>query len=582
MGMSASQARLLSITGRLTNNEFRAQILTNAKMRLSTQTAQATKAYNEALDSELLMFMNYDDDGEAAKVPLTHTLLSEYAPLKNQYILRNPGNKVLTTNIDAKNFVETDNLLDFLKRYDLVEGVEYSSKRIYEINPEWEDWKKDYEVWLSEKPNKDDYREVTPGETVFVDNEVYNASRLIECFNYSLNYNYRCYMHVLVALIGYGEHTTSDGITYKTGQCNFTDPDWNPYGVKWNWNTCSTDEELIMRSTRESLKTDPVSTEVVDGTTVTRKEGRTVPCRGDGSDAAQYNHPLVINDDGTRSGGYCYQKAVDLLWKYHENYQGWNTSNPSSVGGTASTEELEENWYFFEYDLGEFSTTEEIVSYPGYDEDYEDWKKREPKEPEKNKMHTEEYLSDIIVNDQDKAQWYTNLWHLLNDSDTANKVEWKHLKTSWGELTPEYGYKVSYKEKTVKQDMFEVLDSNLSDNAEWLQFALEHGIVSMERATFKNPSEDGQKVMEETSIGHAWKSIIYTEATDIVAVPDEEAVTKAEVEYKKQLKKIKAEDKKYDTDLKKLDTEHNALQTEYNAIKETIDKNVQRSFKMFS
>ena len=35
MGMSASQARLLTITGKLTDNELRSQTITNSKLRLA-------------------------------------------------------------------------------------------------------------------------------------------------------------------------------------------------------------------------------------------------------------------------------------------------------------------------------------------------------------------------------------------------------------------------------------------------------------------------------------------------------------------------------------------------------------------
>ena len=45
---------------------------------------------------------------------------------------------------------------------------------------------------------------------------------------------------------------------------------------------------------------------------------------------------------------------------------------------------------------------------------------------------------------------------------------------------------------------------------------------------------------------------------------------------------IENQDKKYDQDLKKLDSEHSALQTEYDSIKTAIDKNIERTFKLYS
>ena len=38
----------------------------------------------------------------------------------------------------------------------------------------------------------------------------------------------------------------------------------------------------------------------------------------------------------------------------------------------------------------------------------------------------------------------------------------------------------------------------------------------------------------------------------------------------------------YDLELKNIDTEHNSLQTEYDSIKTAIDKNIERTFKIYS
>ena len=46
--------------------------------------------------------------------------------------------------------------------------------------------------------------------------------------------------------------------------------------------------------------------------------------------------------------------------------------------------------------------------------------------------------------------------------------------------------------------------------------------------------------------------------------------------------KINAKDKQLDLDMKNIDTEHNAIQTEYDSVKSVIDKNIERSFKIFN
>ena len=57
MGMAASQARLLSITTRLTNNEFRPQMIANSKTRLANETQAASDEYMEALNATKLQYV---------------------------------------------------------------------------------------------------------------------------------------------------------------------------------------------------------------------------------------------------------------------------------------------------------------------------------------------------------------------------------------------------------------------------------------------------------------------------------------------------------------------------------------------
>jgi hypothetical protein len=52
MGMSASQARLLSLTARLSDLEYSAQSISNSKIRLADASAEASREYSEALDKE--------------------------------------------------------------------------------------------------------------------------------------------------------------------------------------------------------------------------------------------------------------------------------------------------------------------------------------------------------------------------------------------------------------------------------------------------------------------------------------------------------------------------------------------------
>ena len=115
------------------------------------------------------------------------------------------------------------------------------------------------------------------------------------------------------------------------------------------------------------------------------------------------------------------------------------------------------------------------------------------------------------------------------------------------------------------------------NSEEYLKYAIENGLITLEQVQFVDPS-DSTSGIENAQ----WTSIVFSTAQDITEQKDQIAITKAETEYNQTLREIEAKDKEYDTQIKKLDTEHNALQTEYDSIKSVIEKNVERSFKIFS
>ena len=207
-----------------------------------------------------------------------------------------------------------------------------------------------------------------------------------------------------------------------------------------------------------------------------------------------------------------------------------------------------------------------------------------PGEPPKEVK--EPFLSDFdfTLNDKDKAQWYVNLWYMMNGSETANKVKSSTNETGqtiYG-LARDNDKDNPNNVKSQNTKNYKVIDDELLTSSDWLTFALKNGVVTLNQASYFNPATDSSKVATMTAEGYYWNATAYSSTTDIVSVEDEVAIAKAEVKYKNTTTEIENQDKKYDQDLKKLDTEHNALQTEYESLKNVIDKNVERSFKAFS
>ena len=66
MGMAASQARLLSITSRIHDVEYQAQMIQSAKLQLALHEDEAFRKYNEALDAQTLTFQDLKGNRIAA------------------------------------------------------------------------------------------------------------------------------------------------------------------------------------------------------------------------------------------------------------------------------------------------------------------------------------------------------------------------------------------------------------------------------------------------------------------------------------------------------------------------------------
>src|SRR5574344_62882 len=208
MGLSASQARLLSITARLSDNELHSQLLTNAKLRLAAKTTEASDKYMDALSDTKLQIQSFDDNGNVDYDALTPNYLFTYGPLKNQYGLVDQNGKNLVKAVDAKTYENTGSLYDFLDSYGLIDSgvndaamAEYN-KKMDDYNAAMEKYKKEkakydeeyadyqtkYQEWLdSTEPQSDIY-------TKFTDIVGTSESGGKDCYHNALNGRLECYI----------------------------------------------------------------------------------------------------------------------------------------------------------------------------------------------------------------------------------------------------------------------------------------------------------------------------------------------------------------------------------------------------
>jgi hypothetical protein len=126
MGLAASQARLLSITSRMADNELRSQLINNAKMRLTADSTRVSDEYIDALNKSQMMFQNFDNKGNEVYQDLTFNSLTAYSSYNTQYGIADNADNLLVSTKDAANFEAANgNLETFLLRNGLIKTTDY-------------------------------------------------------------------------------------------------------------------------------------------------------------------------------------------------------------------------------------------------------------------------------------------------------------------------------------------------------------------------------------------------------------------------------------------------------------------------
>ena len=624
MGMSAGQARLLSITARLSNNELRSQTITNSKLRLATESKEASQAYMEALNSTQLMYGSYSDDGSLSYQNLTANMLMNYGDLKNQYSLVNSSGQILVSGTDAKNFEKSKTLNEFLRASGVEMVNDISSIEIPDglLQSAFNLLKSQYRCWGStgiEGPSGTNTRffsenaahaehvlaamfweNTTAEQKLTITNQYNGKTETITNYANSLKVDYEDaflvgithYKYIGDFFDTYEPYPSADAQETKEFYIEGSTDDPSiprKYVTAYLWK--NKQSGAIHYTTFDVLSAESAGWLNPDGTiNTTAAQADNVPGYYtnypplDGPALKVYN--TVTDNFGLTLDSLNYEdkfKVKDILKENQDlsdrlkvlYYQILlfveNTADESAAnfGGAPGDPYLKTyrgltGGSITHYNAFEELTADEIVNeftelmseltfeliydiYTSNDERMAMFEQIDGYE------EIDRLLTDALYDTSDpKYRWYTNLWYRMGGTDGVKS------ENDTG----------NYKE----------LDPNLENNSEWLQFALEHGIITMEQATFVEQGSDKYPAMGT----YDWVSIIYTSASDFKSQENETAIALAEVKYKNAMTEIENKDKKYDQDLKKLDTEHNALQTEYESLKNTIDKNVERSFKAFS
>ena len=579
MGLSASQARLLSLTSRISQNELRSEQVTRSKQALAQETADLAKKYVNSLNANELTYAIYDQDGEKTCMELTGAALSQYAPLKNQYALVNAHGQVLVSELDAGNYEKSADINEFLACYgiDPIPTGETRTVKNPGYDAVYDAWKAAHDEWLANKPDEKIITEISPAydeEIKNKDGELYkkflDASGPCRRAALSGIDGAGCYCHVLAHLVHL--QTTGGGIAdsskypleYSTSVDGLT--------VSWGEGLINASNICSNGKTESMVEISKAVCDNYKGKTLMATPNSEFVSRFDLTDAdyttmnpsdPDYAKRRLLSNYTFDENGHAVlktleQKCIDMMAILYDFSNLGIHYNPDLVDLLLS----------FEEDMSLADT--EIVHHDAvYEEEdnpaYQEWLEGEPIMEDIPATIEEEVYT---YSDNDEAQWYVNLWHRMNGESQEKD----------GYTTNQFGTTVSAMNGYfTNQKRWDILEDGLMNNAKWLKYALETGAVTIERVEFADPNEMGTGIRKTK-----WNSIIYTNAADIGTQTNQKIAAQAEAEFDRKQKALTSKDKQYDSILKLLDTEHNTLLQEYETAKSVVTKNTERTLKLYS
>lgn len=684
MGMAAGQARLLSITSRMSDNELRAQIINNQKMRLATQSSQVSEAYTTALNNAQMMFTNYDADNNTTYQQLTFNALTAYNPYNNQYAISNASGQVLVSEKDATNYKNANGDLNkFLSYY----GLENTTTYFDNLN---EYANLDGTIPYSTGSVDDDGNIITASSGLTAEQlqayyEGIEGSDLHPGYNTTVaSTNYYDYTS---ALSNFDEAYTNWSATIATNMSNYlsgmTANGKNLTAINSDIQSAASTQDMLnvlnnlseilaeaknysignttsknyfatLEQQIESEKTGKTTYTQDDSYTALIFEGDinngslTFGASSEGTIAEddriwtiqKTSEPIYQTD---ASGEYVlddagnkiligYKPPVYSLLSYDYNSDSYTTIIGATINNSGSTISLS---FPYEDDEG----TQQTVTYEGIPNVLDGYGNTSsysivetmPLDLESMKSTAEEIikslsssiyqvwnpaldifidtnspeytsyiekgqiLSQFLFNRDVGKENYPNLFDtswvleqmteeqknkfqpildvLILDSIMNTYGEPKYAWIDKSSVTDSYNENGDAKAQwytnlfsRMQSGGYQVLQDGLASSSEWIEFAFESGLVTLEQVDSNNN----------------WNTLMYSSCSDITEQTNSAAITIAEAEYNAEMNKIENKDKMYDLELKNIDTEHNSLQTEYDSIKTAIDKNIERTFKIYS
>ena len=161
MGLSSSQARLLNLTSRMHQIEYKAAKLEAEKLQMANESSRVYNEYLEALEAQKINVNILAQDATITNTPLTADMIYQYGGLSDQYALVTKYNKTLISQSLHNRYQNTNSLLDFLSGLGLNDTYNQTVHHS-EPNPAYEtavnNYNNDHSTWVNNSQKYNQYQ----------------------------------------------------------------------------------------------------------------------------------------------------------------------------------------------------------------------------------------------------------------------------------------------------------------------------------------------------------------------------------------------------------------------------------------
>ncbi|MGN0018585.1 MAG: hypothetical protein ACI37S_06055 [Candidatus Gastranaerophilaceae bacterium] len=571
MGMSASQARLLFITSRQHDVEFKSQQIANQKIRLATESEQIAADYSKALNKETLTMFDKNANMQDQDVTIDRLLDNGYSlrTNKGETIGKFAGTPKFSKSSDAS-FAE-------LQKAGVTPKVEISTK----------------------DKNTEQYTDETFSDTVY--NEALQSLNLTsknfwteknkDFFEKHLNESNITnmsdeeYAKLVEVMDAYIEQFSGNK------DINLDDVFEN-FSAVYKKDVPDTSEQKaeLQEKINENNKIIEKDREQIRELEAKQKQ---YPQYTAGQDS--FGTPKNVENPQWRS----YQDHINSINKEIKSLQEENTKLQERLDNIDHPDEGSQAIYTFSPVLFVFmAATQSCNAGPKggiADEDY-------PLAAAGMKQ-VKEYLNEIrngknpnignsldIVADGNKTLTRNEVMDMYNKQLESNSI---HTETKDIKSETDYNkYKSAKNTDTESYNVFLTLNSDFEASEDEIVKALNDTYPPsdvVQGADFiKKFKENSDYLIQGLLMGaftlydQDGKQVSLSSNQNFTTKHDKSNDAQAEADYNAKSAKIKTKEKILDNELNKLNTEHQALQTEYESAKNVISENVKRTFNMFS